>query len=81
MDCKSLMHRCNIGFIINHITIKWDYLWEKLWTLLIATTNNPSEYIWDEFTKTSKVGPFMESLNADSFQFSARIIKSFVLSS
>ena len=39
------------------------------------------ENIWDEFTKTSKIGPSMESLNADFFQFSAKIIKSFVLSS
>ena len=44
-------------------------------------TNNPSENIWDKFTKTSKVEPFMESLNADFFQFSAKIIKSFTLSS
>ena len=35
----------------------------------------------DDFTKTSKIGPSMESLNADFFQFSAKIIKSFVLSS
>ena len=40
-----------------------------LWTLLIAMTNNPSENIWDNFTKTSKTGPSMESLNADFFQF------------
>ena len=39
------------------------------------------ENIWDEFTKTSKIGPSMESLNADFFQFSAKINKSFVLSS
>ena len=44
-------------------------------------TNNPSKNIWDEFTKTSKTGPSLESLNADFFQFSAKIIKSFVLSS
>ena len=44
-------------------------------------TNNPSKNIWDEFTKTSKIGPSLESLNADFFQFSAKIIKSFVLSS
>ena len=44
-------------------------------------TNNPSENIWDEFMKTIKIGPFMESLNADFFQFSAKIIKSFCLSS
>ena len=37
-------------------------------------TNNLSENIWDEFTKTSKIGPSMESLNAGSFQFSAKII-------
>ena len=37
--------------------------------------------IWDEFTKMTKIGPSMESLNADFFQFSAKIIKSFVLSS
>ena len=43
-------------------------------------TNNPSENIWDEFTKMRKIGPSMESLNADCFQFSAKIIKSFVLS-
>ena len=30
--------------------------------------DNPSENIWDEFTKTSKIGPSMESLNADFFQ-------------
>ena len=35
--------------------------------------------IWDEFTKRV-IGPSMESLNADCFQFSAKIIKSFVLS-
>ena len=36
----------------------------------------------DDFTKTSKIGPSMESLNADFFfQFSAKIIKSFVLNS
>ena len=44
-------------------------------------TNNPSESIWDGFTKASKTGPSMESLNADFFQFSAIIIRSFVLSS
>ena len=31
-------------------------------------TDNPSENIWVEFTKTSKIGPSMESLNADFFQ-------------
>ena len=61
--------------------MKWDWLKEKLWTLLIAMTNYPSENIWDEFTKTSKIGPSMESLNTDFFQFSAKITKSFVLSS
>ena len=25
-------------------------------------TNNPSKNIWDDFTKTSKIGPSMESL-------------------
>ena len=54
---------------------------EKLWTLLSAMTNYPLKNIWDEFVKTSKIGPSMERLNTDSFQFSARIIKSFVLSS
>ena len=44
-------------------------------------TNNPSENILDKVTKTSKIWPSMESLNADFFQFSAKIIKSFVLSS
>ena len=43
-------------------------------------TNNPSKNIWNEFTKESKIGPSMESLNADFFQFSAKIIKNFVLS-
>ena len=42
---------------------------------------NRDDQQWDEFTKTSKIGPSMESLNADFFQFSAKIIKSFVLSS
>ena len=41
-------------------------------------TNNPSKNIWDEFTKTSKIGPSMESLNADFFQFSAKIINSYL---
>ena len=41
-------------------------------------TNNPSENIWDDFTKTSKIGPSMESLNAE---FSGKIIESFVFSS
>ena len=44
-------------------------------------TNNPSKNIGDEFTKTSKIGPSLESLSADFSQFSAKIIKSFVLSS
>ena len=44
-------------------------------------TGNPSENIWDEFTKTSKTGPSMESLIAELFHFFAKIIKSFVLSS
>ena len=44
-------------------------------------TDNPSENIWDEFTKTSKIGPSIESLIAEFFQFSAKITKSFVLSS
>ena len=44
-------------------------------------TSNPSKNIWDEFTKTCKIGPSMESVNVDFFQFSAIIIKSFVLSS
>ena len=30
----------------------------------------------NEFTKTSEIGPSIESLNADFFQFSAKIIKS-----
>ena len=38
-------------------------------------TKNPSENIWDEITKTSKIGPSMESLNGDFLQFSAKIIK------
>ena len=43
--------------------------------------NNPSDKIWGEFTKTSKIGPSMEYLIAESFQFSVKIIKSFVFSS
>ena len=43
-------------------------------------TSSPSENTWDKFTKTTKIGP-MESLIAEFFQFSAKIIKSFVLSS
>ena len=34
-----------------------------------------------KFTKTSKIGPSMESLIAEFFQFSAKVIKNFVLSS
>ena len=45
-------------------------MWENLWTLLIAMTNNPSENIWDEFMKMSKIGHSMESLIAAFFQFS-----------
>ena len=52
----------------------------KLLTLLIAMTSNPSENISDEFMKTSKIRPSMESWNGDFLQFSATIIKSFVLS-
>ena len=37
--------------------------------------------IWGEFRKTSKIGPSMESLNADFFQYSAKSIKGFVLRS
>ena len=44
-------------------------------------TNNPSENAWEEFTKMSKIRHSMKSLNADFFQFSAKINKSFVLSS
>ena len=44
----------------------------KLWTLLIAMTNNPSENIWDEFTKISKIEPSIESLIAEFFQFFAK---------
>ena len=44
-------------------------------------TSKPSKNIWDDFTKTSKVGPSMENLTADFFQYSAKIIKSLVLSS
>ena len=51
---------------------------EKLWTLLIAMTKNHSENIWDEFTKTSKIEYSMESLIAEFFQFSTKVIKSFV---
>ena len=44
-------------------------------------TDNPSENIWDEFAKMSKIGHAMESLIAEFFQFSTKIIKSFALSS
>ena len=44
-------------------------------------TNNPSENIWDRFPKTGKIGPSMESLNADFLWFFAKILKSFVLNS
>ena len=37
-------------------------------------TNNLSENNWDEFTKMSKTGPSIESLNVDFFQFSAKIL-------
>ena len=54
-------------------------MYEKLWTVLIAMTNNPSENIWEKFMKMSKIGPSMESLNADFLQFFAKIMKNFVL--
>ena len=44
-------------------------------------TNSPSKNIWDDFIKTSKTGTSRESLNAEFFQFPAKTIKSFVLSS
>ena len=56
-------------------------MWENYWTLLIAITNNPSENILDEFTKSSKIEPSMESLIGEFSQFSAKVIKSFALSS
>ena len=37
-------------------------------------TKIPSENIWGEFTKTSKIGSSIESLNAD-MQFSAKLSK------
>ena len=37
-------------------------------------TNNPSENILDEFTKMSKKGSSMESLKADFFQFSTKVL-------
>ena len=44
--------------------------------------NNPSENIWDkDFTKTGKIEPCMANLIAAFFQYSVKIIKSFVLSS
>ena len=42
-------------------------------------TNNSSENIWDKFMKMSKIGPSIESLNADFLQFSAKVMKNFVL--
>ena len=53
----------------------------KALNLLVAITNNPSKNIWDDFTKTTEMAPSMESVNADFFQFSAKIIKIFALSS
>ena len=44
-------------------------------------TNNPSKNIRDKFTKTSKIGPSTEGLITEFFQFSAKVIKSFALSS
>ena len=38
-------------------------------------TNNLSENIWDGFIKTSKIGPSMESLNADFFNFLPKLSK------
>ena len=38
-------------------------------------TNNPSENIWDEFTKMNKIGPSMESLNAVCFFFFSFLLK------
>ena len=43
--------------------------------------DNPSENIWDKFTKARKIGYSMENLIAKFFQFSTKIIKTFVLSS
>ena len=37
-------------------------------------TNNTSNNIWDKFTKTSKIGPSMKSLDADFLQFSAKYL-------
>ena len=44
-------------------------------------TNNPLENICNEFTKTRKTGPLMESLTVEFFQFSAMNTKKFVLNS
>ena len=44
-------------------------------------TNNPSENIWDEFTKARKIVPSMKSWNVDFLKFFVNIIKSFILSS
>ena len=44
-------------------------------------TNNPSKNMWGEFTKMSKIGPYLGNLIAKVFQFSAKIIDSFDLSS
>ena len=54
---------------------------EKLWTLLIAMTNNPSENILDKFTKMSKIGNSMESLIANFLEISTKFVKRFVSSS
>ena len=40
-------------------------------------TNNPSENIWGKFTKTSKIGPSMESLNAVLFSILSQIYQKF----
>ena len=37
--------------------------------------------IGGDFTKSSKLGPSMERLNADFFQYSAKIVKSLVFRS
>ena len=44
-------------------------------------TNNPSEIVFDIFTKKSKIVPFLMSLNAEFLEFSAKIIKSLVSNS
>ena len=41
--------------------------------MLIAMTNNPSENILDEFAKTSKIGPSIESLIDDFFNFMPKL--------